>query len=142
MVKNVPPGSVIESSGTCPHWEKLPNFDMTELRLPHVPGRAELFRKVFPEWVQPLVGEKEGSPDQALFTAAALQKRSPNYIAVYSLDYKVPSERVRKYYDDLLTGRFPYAIVFDAETQPSPRWIYPRTIDMLRGRITILQRRS
>jgi hypothetical protein len=160
MVKHIPPGSVIESSGTCPHWSKLPNFDgheislgrtdeplpsaqdITDLRLPHMPGRVELFRKVFPEWVQPLVAEKEGHPDQGLFTATALQKRNPNYIAIYSLDYKVPGETVRRYYGDLLTGKFPYAIMFDDEPPPAPAWIYPRTIDALRGRITILQRKS
>jgi hypothetical protein len=160
MVKNVPPGSVIESSGTSPHWSKLPDFDgheislgrlddpippardITDLRLPHMPGRAELFRKVFPEWVQPLVAEKEGHPDQGLFTAAALEKRNPNYIAIYSLDYKVPSEIVRSYYGDLLAGKFPYAIAFDGEAPPAPAWIYPRTIDFLRGRITILQRQN
>jgi hypothetical protein len=112
LVKNVPPGTVIESSGTCPHWSKLPDFDareinlarpdrpipperaITDLRMPHMPGRVELFRKVFPEWVQPLVAEKEGKPDQALFTAPALKKRNPNYITIYSLDYKVPGETV------------------------------------------------
>jgi hypothetical protein len=160
VVKNVPPNSVIESSGTCPHWSKLPNFDAseinlgrpdrpvppaqatTDLRMPHMPGRMELFRKVFPEWVQPLVAEKEGNPDQRLFTAAALEKRNPDFITIYSLDYKVPGEAVRRYYDDLLTGKFPYAIVFDADTPRVPKWIYPRTIDFLRGRITILQRKT
>jgi hypothetical protein len=160
MVKNVPRGSVIESSGTCPHWSKLPNFDaseinlgrpdrpsppardITDLRLPLMPGRVELFRKVFPEWVQPLVAEKEGNPDQGLFTAAALEKRNPNYITIYSLDYRVPSETVRRYYGDLLTAKFPYAIAFDADTPRAPKWIYPRTIDHLRGRITILQRKN
>ena len=160
MVKNVAPRSVIESSGTCPHWSQLPNFDaheihlgqpdepippardITDLRLPHMPGRVELFRKVFPEWVQPLVAEKEGHPDQGLFTAAALRTRNPNYIAIYSLDYQVPGEIVRRYYGDLLAGTFPYAIAFDGATPPAPAWIYPRTIDFLQGRITILQRKS
>ena len=160
MVNNVPRGSVIESSGTCPHWSKLPNFDaseinlgrpdrpsppaqdITDLRLPLMPGRVELFRKVFPEWVQPLVAEKEGNPDPGLFTAAALEKRNPDYITIYSPDYRVPGEMVRRYYGDLLTGKFSYAIVFDADTPRAPKWIYPRTIDHLRGRITILQRKS
>jgi len=160
MVNNVPRGSVIESSGTCPHWSKLPNFDaseinlgrpdrpsppaqdITDLRLPLMPGRVELFRKVFPEWVQPLVAEKEGNPDPGLFTAAALEKRNPNYITIYSPDYRVPGEMVRRYYGDLITGKFSYAIVFDADTPRAPKWIYPRTIDHLRGRITILQRKS
>ena len=160
MMKNVPPGSVIESSGTSPHWSKLPNFDareinlgrparpsspardITDLRLPNMPGRFELFREVFPEWVQPLVAENEKNPDQGLFTAAALEKRNPNYISIYSGDYKVPGDTVRRYYGDLLTGKLPYAIVFDAGTPRAPKWIYPRTIDSLRGRITILQRKS
>jgi len=160
MVKNVPRGSVIESSATSPRWSKLPNFDgyeidldrsnqpgppvrsITDLRLPHVSGRLALFRKVFPEWVQPLVAEKEGDPGQGLFNAAALEKRNPNYISVYSPDYHVPGETVRKYYDDLLTGKSPYAIVFDAETPRAPAWIYPRTIDCLSGRMTILERKN
>jgi hypothetical protein len=49
---------------------------------------------------------------------------------------------VRRYYGDLLTGKFSYAIVFDADTPRAPKWIYPRTIDHLRGRITILQRKT
>jgi hypothetical protein len=160
LVKNVPRGSVIESSGTSPHWSKLPNFDareinlgrpdrpsppardITDLRLPNMPGRFELFREVFPEWVQPLVAENEKNPDQGLFTAAALEKRNPNYISIYSGDYKVPSDTVRRYYGELLTGKLPYAIVFDANTPRAPKWIYPRTIDSLRGRITILQRKN
>jgi hypothetical protein len=160
LVKNVSPGSVIESSGTGPHWSKLPDFDgheislgrldepiplardITDLRLPHMPGRVELFREVFPDWVQPLVAEREGHPDPQLFTAAALEKRNPNYIAIYSVDYNVPGEIVRKYYGDLLTGKFHYAIAFDGDTPPAPVWIYPRTIDHLRGRVTILQRKN
>ena len=160
VMKNVPRGSVIESSGTCPHWSKLPNFDareinlgrpdrpsppardITDLRLPNMPGRFELFREVFPEWVQPLVTENEKNPDQGLFTADALEKRNPNYISIYSGDYKVPGDTVRRYYGDLLTGKLAYAIVFDARTPRAPKWIYPRTIDSLRGRITILQRKS
>ena len=160
MVKNVPQGSVVESSGTCPHWSSLPNFDaheihlgrtddptppardITDLRLPHMPGRVELFREVFPDWVQPLVAEKEGHADPRLFTAAALANRNPDYLAIYSADYNVPDKTVRRYYGDFLTGKFPYAIVFDRSTPRAPEWIYPRTIDSLRGRITILQRKT
>ena len=160
MTKNVPHGSIIESSGSSPHWSKLPNFDAheinlglphrpgpsegetTDLRLPHVSGRVELFRRIFPEWVQLYVAEKEKNPDEGLFTAAALQKRDPDYISVYSWNYQVPSETVRKYYGDLLAGKFPYVIVFDAETARVPAWTYPRTIDFLAGRITIFQRKN
>jgi hypothetical protein len=43
---------------------------------------------------------------------------------------------------DLLAGKFPYDIVFDGQTVDPPRWVYPRNIDFLSGRITILARRS
>ena len=142
MIKNVPPGSVIESSGTCPQWSKLPDFDASEIRLPHMTGRLELFQKTFPQWVQPLVAENEANPDPRLFTAAALEKRNPNYITIFSPDYRVPSETVRRYYGDILTGKFPYAIVFDGDIPSAPKWIYPRTIDSLSGRIIILQRKN
>jgi len=36
----------------------------------------------------------------------------------------------------------PYVIAFDGERPPAPAWIYPRTIEFLRGRITILQRKN
>ena len=160
MIKNVPHGSIIESSGSSPHWSELPNFDareinlglshklsvageeITDLRMPHVSGRVELFRKIFPEWVQAYAVKKEKNPDEGLFTAASLQKRDPNYISVYSWNYQVPSDIVRKYYSDLLLGTFPYIIVFDAETAPVPAWVYPCTIDFLAGRLTILQRKN
>jgi hypothetical protein len=160
MIKNVPRGSIIESSSSSPHWSKLPNFDAreinlgladrrgasegetTDLRLPHVSGRVERFRKILPEWVQSYAVEKEKVPDEGLFTAAALQKRDPDYISVYSWNYQVPSPTVRRYYGDLLAGKFPYAIVFDAKTPRVPAWIYPRTIDFLAGRIIILQRKN
>ena len=151
MIKNVPHGSIIESSNSSPHWSQLPNFDAREinlglshrrgasegetadLRLPHVSGRAELFGKILPEWVQPYAVEKEKNPDEGLFTAAALQQRDPDYISVYSWNYQVPSQTVRRYYGDLLAGKFPYAIVFDAETTRVPAWIYPRS-DRFPGR--------
>ena len=116
--------------------------ETTDLRLPHMSGRVELFRKIFAEWVQPYVAEKEKNPDEGLFTAAALEKRDPDYISVYSWNYQVPSETVRKYYGDLLAAKFPYVIVFDAETARVPAWTYPSTIDFLAGRITILQRKN
>jgi len=158
VVKNAEAGSVLESSGNCPHWSKLPDFegheielgrldelipparDITDLRLPHMSGRLALFRKVFPEWVQPLVSEKEKDHDQGLFTATGLEKRNPKYIAIYSVDYQVPGETAAKYYGDLLAGKLRYTVGFDGKTAPSPAWIYPRTIDHLDGRITILER--
>ncbi|MEY2531009.1 MAG: hypothetical protein QOI96_1094 [Verrucomicrobiota bacterium] len=154
-------GTVMESSAGTPHWEKLPrpkiveldaakpNWNKTraaeviDLRVPHANGRAQLFAKIFAN--KPWIGEEakrfEGDPDENLFTRDALLKRNPQIVSVYSSDYGVPSITVKNYYSDLLAGKFPYDTVFDGETQDPPRWVYPRDIDFLRGRITILMRR-
>jgi hypothetical protein len=159
--KQVAPGSLIESSAGSPHWNKLPGFnaaeldtatpnwskvesnDVIDLRMPHASGRPELFAKIFENdpWMREHAKEYEGESDEQLFTLDSLEKRKPQFITVYSLDYQVPSPLVRKYYSDLLAQRFSYDIVFDAESKEQPRWIYPREIDFLRGRITILARR-
>src|SRR5262249_15203985 len=92
-------------------------------------------------WIRQHAKEYEGEADERLFTLDALEKRKPQLITVYSSDYEVPSPLVRKYYSDLLAERFPYDIAFDADSKEPPRWVYPRDIDFLRGRITILIRR-
>lgn len=158
---HIAPGWLIESSHTSPHWKKLPGLkaveldaanpkwtkaeanDVIDLRMPHASGRSELFAQIFENdpWVQEHAKVYEPEADERLFTVDALEKRQPRIITVYSLDYEVPSPLVRKYYSDLLAQRFSYDIVFDAASREPPRWVYPRQIDFVRGRITILARR-
>ena len=163
MESHVHRGSVIESSWASPHWTRLPGLNGTErdlakmdsralsrglivdLRMPKVTGRAELFSKIFQgnRWVMESLDAREGRPDDQLFTIAELQKRNPDYIAAYSADYVVPNETVKSYYSNLLEGQFPYDIAADGEsTVMAPFWLYPRQIDFLGGRITILKRRQ
>jgi hypothetical protein len=154
-------GSVMESSAGSPHWEKLPGLnaveldagdsewskvqgsDVTDLRMPHASGRPELFAKIFQNdpWMRQHAADYEGEADERLFTLEELLKRKPSFITVYSSDYQVPSTAVRNYYSDMLQGKFPYEVVFDEQTREPPRWVYPRDIDFLSGRITILARR-
>ena len=154
-------GCVLESNGEVPRWEKLPGlrmreldaanpkwdeargYDAIDLRMPPVHGRYELFSKMFQddEWLRNYARKFEGEPDERLFTREELLKRNPDFVSVYSTDYEIRNAAVRNYYSDLLQGRFPYDIVFDAQTIDSPRWVYPRDIDFLRGRIIILARR-
>jgi hypothetical protein len=154
-------GLVLESSAGSPHWEKLPGLPMRELdaanpkwekardyalidlRMPHVHGRYELFSKLFENnpWVSDYAKKIEGQPNEQLFTQDELSKRNPNIVTVYSSDYEVPNQTARTYYAEMLAGRLGYDIAFDGRTADSPRWIYPRDIDFLRGRVTILTRR-
>jgi len=154
-------GTLLESSAGSPHWEKLPRpkireldaqkpnwsraagYDVIDLRMAHANGRAQLFARIFPDqpWIVEKAKQSEGEPDETLFTADALLKRNPQFVCVYSSDYGVPDATVRSYYADLLDGTFPYDIVFDGQTSQPPRWVYPRDIDFLSGRMTILARR-
>lgn len=162
MIANVPLGSVIESSAGSPHWARLPELnavDMTlqkpkwsklhggvtaDLRMPHVTGRAELFERIFPDnrWVQEEVREKEGKPNESLFSAEELGRRNPLVVTAYSSDTNAPSKAARNYYAQLLAGHLGYRIAFDARSPAVPRWIYPRSIDFLNGRMTILTRET
>jgi Dolichyl-phosphate-mannose-protein mannosyltransferase len=154
-------GYVLESSAGAPHWEKLPGLnaveldadslrssktddaDVVDLRMPRVNGRFELFSKVFESnpWVRDYARKMEDQPNEQLFTQDELRKRNPNIVTVYSSDYEVPSQIVKGYYAKMLEEKFSYDIAFDGKTTEAPRWIYPRDIDFLRGRITILTRR-
>lgn len=153
---------VIESSGTSPRWLKLaavrgierelahpakrrtPTGNVLDLRLPEVNGRSELFGRIFgnESWVQRYARRTEGDPNMRLFTRSELAKRNPEVIAVHSADYEVPIPRVRNYYHDLLSGNAGYEIALDAVTTRPPRWVYPRHIDFLPGRMTLLTRQT
>jgi len=159
--QHIPGGSVMESSACSPHWQRLAGFDAVEiqtnkpkapkhrrrastidLRMAHVNGRNKLFSELFKDnkWVEGRVAIYEGDADEGLFTPEALARRNPSFITVHSVDYQVPSEIVPKYYADLIDGKLGYHVTFDGTTPEAPRWIYPREIDFLAGRMTILVR--
>ena len=112
--------------------------------MPFAYGRLPLFRKIFAKdrWMQEHVANYELEADESLYTAAALHWRRPRLVIAYSSDYQGPSPAVKSYYADLLAGRLPYDIVFDAASAATPWWTYPQKIEFLRGRITILKRRA
>ncbi len=122
-------------------WSKVKKR-IADIRMPHPNSRAALFSRIFAdnERVVKEAQRREHPPDETLYTLAALQDRNPDFIAVHSGDYAPPIEGVRKYYDDLLNERFPYRKVFELASPPVPWWTYPREIDFLRLRFTILGR--
>ena len=161
MEQHARPGDVIESSWGCPHWTRLLSIGgkeqrldkhdthptlpgtVVDLRLPIVNGRSQLFSKIFAgnTWVTKELTMHVGNPNEQMFTLPELLKRNPDYVAVYSAAYAVRNQTVRTYYEDLLRGKFPYAIVSDGESAiTSSDWFYPRRLDFVGGRITILRR--
>jgi hypothetical protein len=136
-------GASIESTQSCSDWNRIPGVHLDERHAPNSNERAALFAKVFANnaWVANSLTEREGIVDPANFTPAALQARNPQYVAIDSLIYDgLTPGPVRSYFTDLIAGHYPYRIVFDLPSPPCPVWIYPRKIDFLQNRITILER--
>ena len=126
-----------------PDWEKALGAAVIDLRMPVLTGRADLFRRIFPneKWVGQLAFEHEPDSGGWAYTAEALRDRHPDFITLYSSDLGSPDPAQHKYYGDLLTHRYPYKIAFAAGSPPVPRWIYPHDIDFLSGRMTIFRRK-
>jgi hypothetical protein len=136
-------GESIESTQACSDWNRLPGMHLDERHAPNSNERAALFAKVFSNnpWVSNSLVEREGIVNPANFTLAALQARNPQYLALDSLVYGgLTPGPIDSYFSDLLAGHYPYRIVFDLQSPPDPAWVYPRRIDFLQNRITILER--
>ncbi len=160
IVSNGSPIGRIESSFSSPHWAKLAGVDGTEIqagqpepthasakpvldiRMPYLHRRAELFAELFHDNALVAAAARgiEGAADQQLFTMEALQRRHPTLVAVHSLDCTAPVVAQREYYRLLLSGDAGYAAVFDKDSPPRLRFTYPRELEAVGGRITILAR--
>jgi hypothetical protein len=120
--------------------------------MPFVTGRERLFRRVFAG--DPFVNgsaERQQELEQpiAWYAPGALAARAPDYVVVSSLYYDrflQPGPRRELYpsmvvfFEALLGERSGYRIAFDARSPSVPAWVYPRDIDFLDNRATVLQR--
>lgn len=162
LLQNVRPGNVVESSSGSPHWALLPELGAKEvdvehpdwehalgaavidLRMPVLTGRAERFRRIFPneKWVGQFAAEHESDSGAWAYQENELRRRHPDFVTLYSSDLFSPNQAVRKYYNDLLAHRYLYEIAFTGQSPPVPSWIYPRSIDFLPGRMVIFRRKN
>lgn len=162
LLQNVRPGNVIESSSGSPHWSRLPELGAKEvdvnhpnweravgaavidLRMPVLTGRAELFRRIFPneKWVGQFAAEHESDSGAWAYQEKELRRRHPDFVTLYSSDLFSTNQTQQKYYHDLLADRYPYEIAFTGQSPAVPSWIYPRSIDFLVGRIVIFRRKN
>ncbi len=149
--QNVPNGSLFEYSAYSPVWNRLPGVDVTKRKMPFVSGRSRLFEEILDEdaWVMQSLEDMEKSGDKPLewYTQDQLAARDPDYVAVDSRYYLrfisnpyYPS--LEQFFLELLNENYGYEIVFDKGASEAPGWIYPRDIDFLDNRITILRRKS
>jgi peroxiredoxin len=145
---HVPPGSSIEADMFSPDGAERPELRPTTM--PFVTGRERLFAEVFPGNRFVLGSEEVQRKHEAQvdwFSAAELRRRDPDFLVVSSLYYErflEPGRRrdlypsIHAYFEDLLAEHTPYRIVLDRHSSAVPWWIYPRAIDFLDGRSTVL----
>jgi hypothetical protein len=145
---NVVAGSTIEADVYSAGGYAQPPLRATPM--PFVTGRERLFARVFPGDVfinGSDVAQHEAEERTRWYSIAELTHRDPDYVIVNSLYYDrflEPGRRrdlypsMREFFDVLLAGRSPYRIVFDRRSPPVPAVIYPREIDFLANRATIL----
>jgi hypothetical protein len=150
----VPTGTTVESDIYSPDWNGIGGTRLPQTAMPFVTGRERLFARLFPgdEFVTGSEEARRAAEARvAWFAPGELAKRDPELIASNSLyhdRFLEPGIRsdlypsMRDYFRALLAGEYPYEIVYDRESPPVPWWAYPREIDFLHNRMTILARRG
>ena len=122
----------------------LPGATATDIRMPWLTDRADLFRHTFPneKWAGQFAAKQEPDSGVWAYRAEELLRRNPDFVTLYSPDLASPNSALHNYYDDLLAQRYPYEIAFMGKSPSIPSWIYPRDIDFLVGRMTIFRRKG
>ena len=122
--------------------------------MPFVTGRERLFERVFPgnAFINGSEATRRAAEERLRwYSVAELTRRDPDYVVVNSLYYGrfldpgLRSElypSMREYFETLLGERSPYRIVFDRRSPAVPALVYPRDIDFLANRATILAKRA
>jgi hypothetical protein len=150
--ENTPPERSIEADAYSPTPGRGPGLQLQAASMPFVSGRERLYDELFRGDSRITGRDGGGRKFEAMlawYTPDELRRRNPDLIAVSSLYYQrflPPDQRsalypsMRDYFESLLAERYPYQIVFDRRTSPVPPWLYPREIDFLDNRVTILAR--
>ncbi len=151
--QNISPGSSIESTRYSPDWNDIPGINIQLKKIPHqITVRNKIFESQLHgnRWVWPILNRDIQRSEKAKkwFDESNVRQRRSDYIAINSLFYNrffteagqnyYPA--IHEYFKKLLAEElWGYKIVFDAQSQPAPQWIYPRYIDSLENRMTILR---
>jgi hypothetical protein len=148
---NAPADSTIESDIYSPDGHEA-GSRLRTVTVPFVTGRERLFQRIFPgnDFVNGSQATRQAAEERVRwFSAAELARRAPDFVVVDSLYYDrfvqpgLRSElypEMRAYFTDLLAERAGYRIVLDRRSPSVPALVYPRAIDFLDNRVTILAR--
>lgn len=154
---NIPANSIVESTAYTPNWNAMAGIQIEDVRMPFVTGRLKLFQEAFKDdpWMMGMVKLREGTSEaeqQRLqwYSVDQLRARSPEYIILGSTYYRRFSEptfaalypMMNQFFADVVQQPAPYKTVFDQASKTPPFWIYPRQIEWVDNRITVLQRQG
>ncbi len=151
LAAHLPAGVSVEYTAYAPRPDVVPGVRARAAPMPWISGRRPLFEQMLADrpFLRPALDRLEPPADAAWYTPAALAGRAPDFVVLDSLFYdrfaKPPGRaaypEVAGFFDWVMRDGSPYRAVFDAGTAAPPSWAYPRTIDFLANRVTILRRK-
>jgi hypothetical protein len=151
--KNIPENSFVEIDPYTPSLTDSERKNLKETATPNVSGRERIFARAFNN--DPfIVGTEDLKKEEervAWYSLPQLLKRKPEFMGLNSLYYDRFIEpglkqdlypTMKDYFQKLLSEQYPYKIVFEEESKHAPTWVYPREIDFLYNRVTILAKEN
>lgn len=150
--QNIPKGSSIEQTAYSPNINKLPEKKFTVVKMPFIAGRKRVFEQQFKDnkWLIEKIKSSEEEPNEKWYSLKELISRSPDYILINSMAFsRFTQERaglyypsVKQFFNELISEKYPYKIIFDQELKKPPTWIYPPNLDFIDTRMIIFARKD
>ena len=136
---NMPAKVKIEAGGA-PNWALLEDREVDMTKFPVGIRRNQIFAEMLGDnpWVKGRLAEEQANNRADFFTEEGLRSRNPDYITFTDGYYH--DVATGPFLKNLVDGKFGYRLVFDKNTPPTPKWVYPQHPDFTRVRFWILAR--
>lgn len=126
----IAPAKIEISYQYSPNLSYLTGDIITVFREPEINTVRESFQLLAPHEtkLRELIKSNEPATDPSYFTINSLLKRKPDHLILNSWDYTsvinyqgkdIGFINIKKYFDNLLSDKTPYKVVFDENSQPN-----------------------
>ncbi|WP_373530205.1 hypothetical protein [Nostoc sp.] len=146
--ENIPKGSSIEQTAYTPDMNKLPEMKFTVVKIPFIGGRYAVFKQQFKDnkWLLDKLKTSEKESNKEWYSLKELISREPDYILINSMAFgrftngksSLYYPTVKQFFDELISEKYPYKIIFDQELKKPSIWMYPQDLEFLDTRMIIL----
>ena len=136
---NMPAKVKIEAGGS-PNWSLLEGREVEMTKFPVGIRRNQISAEMLGDnpWVKSRLAEEQANNRSDFFAVESLRARNPDYITFS--DGFFNDLATGPFMQQLVAGEFGYRVMFDKETPPPPKWVYPQHPDFTRVRFWILAR--